>query len=615
MSSPPPSPSPSIPVKKRSNLSHDESASSSTRPYKAHYDESAAAALASLAEKPNSDSPKRTEDLLTPLQSVLAPSDGHLSESEASYSSQNSVLPKAVHAPLQNTTMVDHTYTDYSVIAQESLSFLEEGEEPQPTISDEEKKVHNKKVEKIKRIFGDVGPSKKNSGGVVKPFPEKLMEVLDRADLEGIITWMPHGRAFIVLQPQQLREVVLPRFFKQTKFMSFTRQLNLWGFKRITKGVDSGAYYHELFLRSRPRLAMLMRRQKIKGTGIKLTPNPETEPDFYAISLKRPLPAVDRSKNEVKPLPPLRHTTPKGGDAHSNALEYDRIRRLNNMRHPQQHFDRQIYPFSTANQALQSNTLGMSQGMTAQHGSMTNLNQHGSMTNNLNQHVGMTMPKMQENVAMRQLIQQQQQQQTQPSNAELLSILRQRAFLEQQQQQKAVASAQQLLSQIGGVAPVNDNIQIHELKQLLLNAANSLDHLNQPQEIMQQQNLMAPNGFNHNQPQENMQQRNIMSPIRFNHLNQPQEMMQQPNLMAPNGFNHLNQQPQEMMQQKNLMAPNGFNPLTSPQQQQPNNNNSTSSMAVLMNALENTRNVAFATQARLQQVTRDLANAQNRQSL
>ncbi len=131
------------------------------------------------------------------------------------------------------------------------------------------------------------------------------MEVLDRGDMDSIITWLPHGRAFIVRHSQKLKEIVLPRFFKQSKFMSFTRQLNLWGFKRITKGTDAGAYYHELFLRGRPLLSTLMRRQKIKGTGIKLTPNPDTEPNFYKISDKRPLPPVKTDKKELEPLPPI----------------------------------------------------------------------------------------------------------------------------------------------------------------------------------------------------------------------------------------------------------------------------------------------------------------------
>lgn len=92
---------------------------------------------------------------------------------------------------------------------------------------------------------------------------------------------MPHGRAFLVKKPKLFTSHVLPNYFKQSKFFSFTRQLNLWGFKRITRGVDAGAYYHELFLRGRPYLAMRMKRQKIKGTGMKLIPNPDAEPNFY----------------------------------------------------------------------------------------------------------------------------------------------------------------------------------------------------------------------------------------------------------------------------------------------------------------------------------------------
>ena len=120
------------------------------------------------------------------------------------------------------------------------------------------------------------------------------MEVLDRGDMDNVISWMPHGRAFLVKEPKVFAVVMLPQYFKQSKFMSFTRQLNLWGFKRITRGPDAGAYYHELFLRNRPRLSLWMRRQKIKGTGIKLTPNPDAEPYLYDISKTRPLPPTKR---------------------------------------------------------------------------------------------------------------------------------------------------------------------------------------------------------------------------------------------------------------------------------------------------------------------------------
>mmetsp|Transcript_30545 Transcript_30545/g.45517 ORF Transcript_30545/g.45517 Transcript_30545/m.45517 type:complete len:603 (+) Transcript_30545:1808-3616(+) len=153
------------------------------------------------------------------------------------------------------------------------------------------------KLSTYRQMFSHIVPIRKNSGGVIQPFPEKLMKVLDRSELSDIIRWMPHNRAFIVSKPKIFVADVLPKYFKQSKFMSFTRQLNLWGFKRITKGRDAGAYYHELFLRGRLRLSARMRRQKIKGTGKKLFPNPKDEPDFYEMDRKKPL-------RNILPAPP-----------------------------------------------------------------------------------------------------------------------------------------------------------------------------------------------------------------------------------------------------------------------------------------------------------------------
>lgn len=196
--------------------------------------------------------------------------------------------------------MVDHTYTDYAIISKEvDVKLLEEEspELPEPS-SEKESEVR----EKLKGMSCTYGPMRKNAGGVTQPFPGKLMEVLNRSDLAEIIEWMPHGRAFLVKQPKTFASQVLPRFFKQSKYLSFTRQLNLWGFKRITRGKDMGAYYHEIFLRGRPHLAMRMKRQKIKGTGMKLTPNPDSEPDFYT---QYPMmPRLEPSTNQG-PLPPL----------------------------------------------------------------------------------------------------------------------------------------------------------------------------------------------------------------------------------------------------------------------------------------------------------------------
>ena len=64
----------------------------------------------------------------------------------------------------------------------------------------------------------------------------------------------------------------MPRFFdKQSKLASFSRQVNGWGFRRVTQGDERNAYYHEFFIRDQPFLISSMRRKssKKKKSGAK----------------------------------------------------------------------------------------------------------------------------------------------------------------------------------------------------------------------------------------------------------------------------------------------------------------------------------------------------------
>lgn len=94
----------------------------------------------------------------------------------------------------------------------------------------------------------------------------------------------PHGRCFLVHKPKEFVDEIMPTFFRQSKLTSFQRQLNLYGFSRITAGRDRGGYYHELFLRNKLFLCQNMTRIRIKGTGIKGKANPSSEPDFYSMA-------------------------------------------------------------------------------------------------------------------------------------------------------------------------------------------------------------------------------------------------------------------------------------------------------------------------------------------
>jgi HSF-type DNA-binding len=139
-------------------------------------------------------------------------------------------------------------------------------------------------------------------GGILSPFPLKLHAILDAIEQDGydkVISWQPHGRCFIIHKPKDFVEYVMPKYFNHTKISSFQRQLNLYGFQRLTRGPDKGGYYNELFLRGKVFLARRIKRMRIKGTGVRARSNPNAEPNF----LNMP-PMISRSQDSVKPLPP-----------------------------------------------------------------------------------------------------------------------------------------------------------------------------------------------------------------------------------------------------------------------------------------------------------------------
>jgi hypothetical protein len=68
-----------------------------------------------------------------------------------------------------------------------------------------------------------------------------LLEDAEKGGFESIISWRPSGMAFKVHNREKFMNEVLPRYFKQTKFKSFVRQLNLWGFSCIDQIPDKGS--------------------------------------------------------------------------------------------------------------------------------------------------------------------------------------------------------------------------------------------------------------------------------------------------------------------------------------------------------------------------------------
>jgi len=104
-------------------------------------------------------------------------------------------------------------------------------------------------------------PSRANEDditGNARIFPQKLHDILsDEANADSV-AWLPHGRGFIIKNRKQFAAEVLPKYFKQTKYTSFTRKLNRWDFTRVTRGPELGAYYHKFFQKDKHLLCTQM---------------------------------------------------------------------------------------------------------------------------------------------------------------------------------------------------------------------------------------------------------------------------------------------------------------------------------------------------------------------
>jgi hypothetical protein len=74
------------------------------------------------------------------------------------------------------------------------------------------------------------------------------------------------------------------RWFRQTRYTSFQRQLNLYRFTRITSGPDKNGYHHPFFLRGREDLTHCIPRLPKNGNGARGPDTEVPEPNFYRMA-------------------------------------------------------------------------------------------------------------------------------------------------------------------------------------------------------------------------------------------------------------------------------------------------------------------------------------------
>jgi hypothetical protein len=84
------------------------------------------------------------------------------------------------------------------------------------------------------------------------------MYILNLNAHPDVLCWLPHGRGFIINDKKRLEKEILPKYFKVSKFTSFTRRLNRWEFTIHTQGHKKSSYFHPKFVRHEHTLCLEM---------------------------------------------------------------------------------------------------------------------------------------------------------------------------------------------------------------------------------------------------------------------------------------------------------------------------------------------------------------------
>ncbi len=127
-----------------------------------------------------------------------------------------------------------------------------------------------------------------------------LMKLAQKENPETFcVAWLPDGRSFIIRHPDEFTRKVLPKFFKATKFSSFTRKLYRWGFRQVNRGIgpdDPIIFGNEHFQRDKLELMVQMRSITAAST------RKQEQSTIQVMAQKRALETIDSEQNHKRML-------------------------------------------------------------------------------------------------------------------------------------------------------------------------------------------------------------------------------------------------------------------------------------------------------------------------
>ncbi|XP_032528175.2 heat shock factor protein 2 isoform X4 [Danaus plexippus] len=82
-------------------------------------------------------------------------------------------------------------------------------------------------------------------GASVPAFLGKLWKLLNDTETNHLISWSPSGKTFVIKNQADFARELLPLYYKHNNMASFIRQLNMYGFHKITSVENGGLRYEK----------------------------------------------------------------------------------------------------------------------------------------------------------------------------------------------------------------------------------------------------------------------------------------------------------------------------------------------------------------------------------
>ena len=93
-------------------------------------------------------------------------------------------------------------------------------------------------------------------------FPMLLYNILEQDEHPSIISWCLDSRNFIIYNRAKFEDELMPQYFQSSNWLSFLKQLNVYGFRRALKDRNLTVYCHKDFVQNKPGLINKIKRVK-----------------------------------------------------------------------------------------------------------------------------------------------------------------------------------------------------------------------------------------------------------------------------------------------------------------------------------------------------------------